>query len=125
MFTKKRKKKKQIIHIYFCYPFFSSLTLKAEGKIGQVGIPDRKANLFNIKKSKSLRLHNIFFRKKICIRNEKVMIKIPNVLKVYGLICYICLLELRDLFFLIIKVYIEMTWHNRFSKNKVKKIVNM
>lgn len=52
------------------------------------------------------------------------MIKIPNVLKVYGLICYICLLELRDLFFLIIKVYIEMTWHNRFSKNKVKKIMN-
>lgn len=105
MFTKKkRRRKKQIIHI-FLLSFFSSLTLKAEGKIGQVGIPDRKANLFNIKKSKSLRLHNIFFRKKICIRNEKVMIKIPNVLKVYSLICYICLYELRDLFFLIIKVY--------------------
>lgn len=46
--AEERGKKKQIIHI-FLLSFFSSLTLKAEGKIGQVGIPDRKANLFNIK----------------------------------------------------------------------------
>lgn len=91
MFTKNEEEKKTNYTYIFLLSFFSSLTLKAEGKIGQVGIPDRKANLFNIKKSKSLRLHNIFIRKKICIRNEKVMIKIPNVLKVYGLICYICL----------------------------------